>query len=177
MYFTGEISVNHGLELETQSQSVLCKNLCKCAPGYFVHWWSLRKSNQVYYKSYKIMIQAYSSLSFLFFILFPAPAVWYCWQSEPGSHTELCGRLACCLSTTEANNWWHFAYSPQRYLPITEHGSHSRNQWCHPEDFWEESWQRGVAGLGRWHSKPHRLSFRGHHWCTVDNKHPARRTC
>lgn len=103
--------------------------------------------------------------------------MWHCWPSEPGSHTELWGRLACCLSTAEENNWWHFAHSPQRYLTITDHCSHCSNWWCHPEGFWEDSWQRGVAGLGWWHSKPHHLPFKGHHWCTVDNIHPAHRTC
>lgn len=103
--------------------------------------------------------------------------MWHCWPSEPGSHTELWGRLACCLSTAEENNWWHFAHSPERYLSVTEHCSHPSNQWCHPEGFWEESWQRGVAGLRWWHSKPHCFSFKRHHWDTVDNKQPAHRTC
>lgn len=103
--------------------------------------------------------------------------MWHRWPSEPGSHTELWGRLACRLSTAEENNWWHFAHSPERYLTVTGHGSCSSNQWCHPEGFWEGSWQRGVAGLGRWHSRPHRLPFKGHHWCPLDNKHPAHWTC
>lgn len=103
--------------------------------------------------------------------------MWHCWQSESGSHTELWGGLACCLSTAEENNWWRFAHSPERYHTITKHSGHSRNQWCHPGGFREGGWQRGLADLGQWHSKPHHLYFKGHDWCTVVNKHPTYRTC
>ncbi len=109
----------------------------------------------------------------MFLFCFLAPAVWHRRPGEPWPHTELWGRLACCLQTAEENNWWHFAHSSQRYLTVTEHCSRSRHWWFHPEGFWEGSWQGGVARLGQWHSKAHHLSFKGHHWCIVDDKHPA----
>lgn len=111
------------------------------------------------------------------FVFPPAPAMWHCWPGEPGSHTELGGRLACRLSPAEENNWWRFAHSPKCYLTATEHCNHSCSQWCHPEGFWEDSRQGGVADLGWWHRKQHHFSSEGHQWDVVENNHPAHRAC
>ena len=105
----------------------------------------------------------------------PAPAVWRGRPREPGSHPELGGRLARGLSPAEEDDRWHFAHSPERHLTVTEHCSHSSNRWCRPQGFWEEGGQRGVAGLGRWHSTPHRLSFEGHQRSVLVDTRPAHR--
>lgn len=104
-------------------------------------------------------------------------AVWCCWPGKPGSHTQLWGRLACCLSPAEENHWWHSTHSSKRYIPITEHCSHPSILWRHPEGLWEGCWPGGVEGLGWWHSKPLQLSFKGNHCWNVDDKHQTHWAC
>lgn len=112
------------------------------------------------------------NIDFSFF--FPAPAVWHCRPRQLGSHTELGGRLACCLSTAQKENRWRFAHSPERHLSCCSRdtGGPSARRW-YAESFQEDGWQGGVAGLGQGHSKANCLSFTGRHWWTLEDRYSA----
>lgn len=112
----------------------------------------------------------YATLFDLFFCPL-APARWHCWPRQSGTHTKLGGGLVHSLSPAEKDNWWLFTHSPKCHLSNPKQSRCPRKQWCHSER--EETWSRGVAGLGPWHSRSHYLYSEGCHLCTVDGVHQA----